>query len=123
VTYNWSTASRSSFLSWLLPTAVAGFLSEELLEQLSEATEKFSKVDLVLEISGVRVSGEQLFTRMYELMEREMRQEAGRYVEELPEREKIRQAEDAVTEILRDAHREIKRTYEVAGVVFPSEDW
>jgi hypothetical protein len=125
VTYNWQTADRSSFLSWLIPTALSDEIMNdtEISKQLSEATEKFTKVDLVLEISGVRVSGEKLFTHMYELMEREMKQEAARYVESLPEREKIREAEDAVTDILKEAHREIKRTYAAAGVVFPHEDW
>lgn len=123
MTYDWQKTSRSSFLSWLLPTATAGYLTEEVLAELSEATDHFTKVDLVLEISGVRVSGEQLFTAMYELMEREMKQHAGDFVNELPEREKIREAEEAVADILRDAHREIKRTYEAAGVVFPRDDW
>lgn len=123
MTYNWQAESRNSFLSWLLPQATSGYLSEELLAQLSEATESFTKVDLVLEISGVRISGERLFTDMYSLMRREMEQEAARYVKEFPGMEKIEEAQDDVADILRDAQRAIKRKFEDAGLEFPSEEW
>lgn len=121
--YNWQAESQGSFLSWLLPVATEGFLTRELLAELSDATEAFTKVDLVLEISGVRISGEQLFTRMYGLMRREMEQEAARYVTEHPGWDKIEEAQDAAADILRDAQSAIKRKFEDAGLKFPEEDW
>lgn len=125
MTYNWHEESRASFLSWLLPTAIADYPNKEKedIERLSVATEKFTKIDLVLEISGVRISGEQLFTDMYNLMRREMEKEATRYVKEFSGMEKIEEAQDDVAAILRDAQRAIKRKFEDAGLEFPSEEW
>lgn len=122
MTYNWQTMDRDEFLSWILPVAIAES-APELIEHLSEATNKFTEVTVVIGINGIRLDGERLLTAMYSLMQHQIKREATRLIQESPGYEKIQDAEDSVAEILKDAQRAIKHRYQAAGLEFPSEDW
>ena len=123
MTFNWHEMSEGAFLRWILPAALSECVREEgFRERLSAATEKFTAVDLVLEINGIRVDGEILLKSMQRLMMHWAEREAERYVRQSPEWEMICETQDEIQRILKEAQRVIHSKYKDAGLIIRDDD-
>lgn len=123
MTYDWQKMGRTEFLHWILPVVLGDLLQREGVERLSQATTNFTEVTMTMQINGIEVDAEAFIDATQRHMRACVETEAARLVEEAPEREKLQTANEAVSQVLADAHDSIKRLYEAAGVVFPRDDW
>lgn len=114
---------RTKFLHWILPVVLSDLLQREGVERLKEATTNFTEVTMTMQINGIEVDAEAFIDATQRHMKVRVEEEAARLVEGSPERESIRAADDAVTQILEEAYSAIKTRYEAIGVRFPQDDW
>lgn len=103
--YNWQ-AGKEDFLKWMVVNLVSGMRDDdEMFEQLSEATDKWRRVELTVLINGVEVPVEKFVEGIERNMERNVRESVAETVKQLPDMEYLREAlydaERAATNVLR----------------------
>lgn len=106
--YNWQ-AGKEDFLKWMVINLVSGMRDnnddDEMFERLSEATDKWQRIELTILINGEEVPVHKFVEGIERNMERNVRESVAETVKQLPDMEYLREAlydaERAATNVLR----------------------
>lgn len=113
--FNWQDLDRSDIIHWMIPHLLAQHRDDEVFQQISEATDHFTNVDLKLVINGHEFDGEvalrELFTRMDASFDRAVASKASELTQ-------FAEVQDLLTEVLEDAQGRIRTKLDDLG--FPS---
>lgn len=109
--YNWQNG-KEDFLKWMIVNLVSGMRGDdEMFERLSEATDKWQRIELTILINGEEVPVHKFVEGIERNMELNVRESVAQTVNQLPDldhlREALRDAEQAATQVLRDRLREV----------------
>lgn len=81
--FDWHAKPEGSFLKWAVITFVSGEdRSTDFFDRVSEATNKFSDVELRIQLSGVEIDSEKFMARLDEAMEWAVKRNAKRMLRE-----------------------------------------
>jgi hypothetical protein len=116
--FDWQ-AEPDGFLKWLLPVVIPVSQKADLIEQLSAATDKFTNVELTIQVNGIQVDAQAFLTAVERNMDHSVSAEARRLLDEIGKFEDLH-------ELLRDAERAARRSIEQrltdAGFELPDSD-
>lgn len=81
--YDWQ-RDDEGFLKWMLPCLITG-INKEVFDQLSDSTNKWTHIELRIQVNGVDVPAENFLSSVKRNMTYYANQEAQRLVSEIPE--------------------------------------
>lgn len=117
--FDWQAMNQDEFLYWALPSILSG-ISEADLERFSEATNKFTNVEIGMTINGIPADGERFLIRLNETMEDRIKKEAARIV---AEHTRLTQVEEIVESIMTTAKEAINDDLRAIGIESRREEW
>lgn len=119
--YDWQADKEDSFLKWMVVNLLSG-LPTPKVDELGEATDKFQRINLTIQINGVDVPVDHFVSSIESNMQCLARREAEAMLQAIPQltalRAGLEQAEAAATGHLRGLLK-------VAGMdlELPGEEW
>lgn len=114
-TFDWQ-AAPEGFLKWMLTCLVR----DHDIEGLGEATDKFTKCELTIQVNGVPVNAENFIEGVERNMDYYTEREAKKLVASLPRLDKIRDDLEDAERAMRGALRE---GLAQAGIHMEEDDW
>lgn len=108
----------ASFASWCLPVLLAPTGLTERIDELSDATEKFTKVTIAMTVNGIPVSARAFF----EGLDHNYDWAVGRKAQAILDDINVDELQEAVTAAQKAAVKVLREKLEAAGVQLPEED-
>lgn len=91
--FNWQKEQKNSLLKWLLVTV----LDTDQIEEASDRTDKFTRVELKLTLNGMELDSHRFIGGLERILDAEVEAEVERYVrEKLPRLNELRERLDLV---------------------------
>lgn len=118
---NGKNRGRGTFLSWALLN-FTGFtaVGKEKFEELSEATDRFTRVELGITVNGIEVGAKTFMEALDQAMDWAVEREAAKLIEDMP---RLHQLHEAVADFERDFKERVRQLAHEAGIELREDDW
>lgn len=111
-TYDWQEEGET-FWKWLVPSLISREQFDEQYDALSEATDRFTNVEIGVTINGIEIDAKQFFEGLDERLDYEVRREAK---DMLDESERLNELNEVVYEFTQDVRRAIQKAAREHGI-------
>jgi hypothetical protein len=114
--FDWHQQGENSFRKWLIPSLCSG----DEIDLLSEATDRFTNIEIAIQINGVEIDASGWIDRLEEAFDREVPRHARKMIEDVP---RLTELYDAVQDLEREVRRKIFELAREAGIDPSENDW
>ena len=118
-TFDWH-KEPEGFLKWMLTHVAAASKDDELFDELSDASDQFTNVELQILVNGVEVDAKGFVERIEWAMDRGVEDEAKRLVRDM---HRLGDLKDAVHDFERGIKNKMREFARDQGIELDTEDW